>query len=103
MTGSPALTALLALSPELFDAIPAATRARTLVVELLAHQFAMPVLWITTQDVMFHAHTQRLIEMGPAATLATMARRSLEQGIYGDEDEYAPAVLWWKQDSDAVL
>jgi malonyl CoA-acyl carrier protein transacylase len=85
LTGSPALGRLLAKGKEKededdeFEAVPDAVKARTLLVELLAHQFAMPVLWITTQDVMFHAHTQRLVEMGPAATLATMAKRSLEQ------------------------
>lgn len=52
--------------------------AHTLLVELLAYQFASPVRWIETQDVILaERNTERIIEVGPADTLGTMARRTL--------------------------
>ncbi|KAI8394241.1 fatty acid synthase [Radiomyces spectabilis] len=50
----------------------------TLLVELLAYQFASPVRWIETQDQLFkHFKIERLIEVGPAPTLSGMATRTL--------------------------
>ena len=52
--------------------------AHTLLVELLAYQFASPVRWIETQDVIFEANrTERIVEIGPADTLGGMAKRTL--------------------------
>ncbi|KAI9836057.1 MAG: hypothetical protein M1819_001668 [Sarea resinae] len=52
--------------------------AHTLLVELLAYQFASPVRWIETQDVILgEKTTERIVEIGPADTLGTMARRTL--------------------------
>lgn len=52
--------------------------AHTLLVELLAYQFASPVRWIETQDVILADHrTERIVEIGPADTLGGMARRTL--------------------------
>lgn len=52
--------------------------AHTLLVELLAYQFASPVRWIETQDVVLgEKATERIVEIGPADTLATMAKRTL--------------------------
>jgi fatty acid synthase subunit alpha, fungi type len=52
--------------------------AHTLLVELLAYQFASPVRWIETQDVIFaEKRTERIVEIGPADTLGGMARRTL--------------------------
>jgi len=52
--------------------------AHTLLVELLAYQFASPVRWIETQDVVLgEMATERIVEIGPADTLATMAKRTL--------------------------
>ena len=52
--------------------------AHTLLVELLAYQFASPVRWIETQDVVLGDQaTERIVEIGPADTLAGMARRTL--------------------------
>ncbi|MGK2348198.1 fatty acid synthase subunit beta domain-containing protein [Actinomyces sp. W5033] len=59
--------------------------ARLLLVELLAWQFASPVRWIETQDVLFRAQQdgglgiEHLVEVGLAAspTLANMAARTL--------------------------
>jgi enoyl reductase-like protein/malonyl CoA-acyl carrier protein transacylase/acyl dehydratase len=50
----------------------------TLLVELLAYQFASPVRWIETQDQLFkNFKVERLIELGPAPTLCGMASRTL--------------------------
>lgn len=52
--------------------------AHTLLVELLAYQFASPVRWIETQDVILaERNTERIVEIGPADTLGGMARRTL--------------------------
>ena len=52
--------------------------AHTLLVELLAYQFASPVRWIETQDVILgEKTTERIVEIGPADTLGGMARRTL--------------------------
>ena len=52
--------------------------AHTLLVELLAYQFASPVRWIETQDVILEKNrTERIVEIGPADTLGGMARRTL--------------------------
>lgn len=52
--------------------------AHTLLVELLAYQFASPVRWIETQDVFLGEKTaERVVEIGPADTLGVMAKRTL--------------------------
>jgi fatty acid synthase subunit alpha len=52
--------------------------AHTLLVELLAYQFASPVRWIETQDVFLAERTaERIVEVGPADTLGVMAKRTL--------------------------
>lgn len=52
--------------------------AHTLLVELLAYQFASPVRWIETQDVFLADKTaERIVEIGPADTLGVMAKRTL--------------------------
>lgn len=50
----------------------------TLVIELLAYQFASPVRWIETQDVFFSEpyNIDRLVEFGPSPTLKGMAERT---------------------------
>ncbi|KAF2472678.1 3-oxoacyl-synthase [Lindgomyces ingoldianus] len=49
-----------------------------LLLELLAYQFAMPVRWIETQQVLFgQENIDRLIEIGPTNTLAAMAKKTL--------------------------
>jgi fatty acid synthase subunit alpha, fungi type len=50
----------------------------TALVELLAYQFASPVRWIETQDVILgEKMTERIVEVGPADTLGGMAKRTL--------------------------
>lgn len=52
--------------------------AHTLLVELLAYQFASPVRWIETQDVFLGDQlAERVVEIGPADTLGVMAKRTL--------------------------
>lgn len=52
--------------------------AHTLLIELLAYQFASPVRWIETQDVFLAEKTaERIVEIGPAETLGVMAKRTL--------------------------
>ncbi|KKA31122.1 hypothetical protein TD95_000604 [Thielaviopsis punctulata] len=52
--------------------------AHTLLIELLAYQFASPVRWIETQDVFLAEKTaERIVEVGPADTLGVMAKRTL--------------------------
>lgn len=52
--------------------------SHTLLVELLAYQFASPVRWIETQDVILaEKMTERIVEIGPADTLGVMAKRTL--------------------------
>jgi fatty acid synthase subunit alpha len=53
--------------------------SHTLLVELLAYQFASPVRWIETQDVLLaEKEAERVVEVGPAATLGVMASRTLQ-------------------------
>jgi fatty acid synthase subunit alpha len=52
--------------------------SHTLLIELLAYQFASPVRWIETQDVVLgEMTTERIVEIGPADTLGVMAKRTL--------------------------
>lgn len=52
--------------------------SHTLLVELLAYQFASSVRWIETQDVILAEKiTERIVEIGPADTLGGMAKRTL--------------------------
>ena len=50
-----------------------------ILVELLAYQFASPVRWIETQDLLFTQFAvERFIEFGPSPTLTGMASRTLK-------------------------
>ena len=53
--------------------------AYIILVELLAYQFASPVRWIQTQDLLFTTFNfERLVELGPSPTLTGMAVRTLK-------------------------
>ncbi|KAJ2332717.1 fatty acid synthase alpha subunit Lsd1, partial [Coemansia sp. RSA 2681] len=59
--------------------------AATLLVELLAYQFASPVQWIDTQDVLFgKLGVRRLIEIGASPILCDMAAKTLKSEMYAD-------------------
>ena len=59
--------------------------ARTLLIELLAYQFASPVRWIETQDVLFASGSgvERFVEVGTGEqpTVANMARATLSASL----------------------
>jgi fatty acid synthase subunit alpha, fungi type len=61
--------------------------AYTILVELLAYQFASPVRWIEMQDLLFsHYNFERLIELGPGPTLTGMATRTLKAKYEASDD-----------------
>ncbi|GLA79249.1 hypothetical protein AtubIFM56815_000036 [Aspergillus tubingensis] len=53
--------------------------ARTLLIELLAYQFAFPVQWIDTQKEFFSRDeaVERYVEVGPAKVLSTMGKKTV--------------------------
>lgn len=61
--------------------------AYIILVELLAYQFASPVRWIETQDLLFQQYDfERLIEFGPSPTLTGMATRTLRAKYEARDD-----------------
>ena len=61
--------------------------AYTILVELLAYQFASPVRWIETQDMLFtRFNFERFIEIGPSPTLTGMAVRTLKAKYEAQDD-----------------
>ena len=61
--------------------------AYVILVELLAYQFASPVRWIETQDLLFTVHDfERFIEIGPSPTLTGMATRTLKAKYEAGDD-----------------
>ncbi|KAF9007571.1 fatty acid synthase [Cyathus striatus] len=61
--------------------------AYIILVELLAYQFASPVRWIQTQDLLFTKFSfERLIELGPSPTLTGMATRTLKAKFETSDD-----------------
>lgn len=62
------------------DPIEARRLTIVLLCELLAYQFASPVRWVETQEILFstkHKGILRLVEIGPAPILCGMAERTL--------------------------
>ncbi|EOD49992.1 putative fatty acid synthase subunit protein [Neofusicoccum parvum UCRNP2] len=61
--------------------------AHEAVVELLAHQFAYPVKWIDTQDVLLgQQKKERVVEIGPSNTLTVMAKRTVASQLRDHDD-----------------
>jgi fatty acid synthase subunit alpha len=61
--------------------------AYLILVEFLAYQFASPVRWIETQDLLFTVHDfERYIEIGPSPTLTGMATRTLKTEYEAGDD-----------------
>ncbi|KZT67951.1 hypothetical protein DAEQUDRAFT_367722 [Daedalea quercina L-15889] len=61
--------------------------AYIILVELLAYQFASPVRWIETQDILFSRYDfERFIEIGPSPTLTGMATRTLKAKYEAQDD-----------------
>ncbi|OBZ72637.1 Fatty acid synthase subunit beta [Grifola frondosa] len=66
--------------------------AYIILVELLAYQFASPVRWIETQDILFtHYGFERFIEIGPSPTLTGMASRTLKAKYEVQDDSVSHA------------
>lgn len=91
--GSPVLEELLADWAE--GTPPPAGAGRALLIELLAYQFASPVRWIETQELLFDPEVlgvERVVEVGLGSqpTVANMARytRSLLGGVAERVDVY---------------
>ncbi|KAI5983403.1 hypothetical protein EDD15DRAFT_2390897 [Pisolithus albus] len=61
--------------------------AYIILVELLSYQFASPVRWIETQDLLFTDYGfERLIELGPSPVLTGMAARTLKAKYEATDD-----------------
>ena len=99
-TNSPLLARVL--EPDQWDKTSRAELTHTLIVELLAYQFASPVQWIQTQALLFHPKhgVHRFVEVCPAPTLTNMALRTLQTGDFGMKHR---KILWFKRDRDAVF
>ena len=99
-------------TPEFVDAMEKATgyagmaelkkniaeRGRDILIELLAWQFASPVRWITTQDILGSVVDQ-VIEIGPGAApvVSNMLRSSLRKA------NRVPTILHAERDYDVVV
>ncbi|KAJ2580045.1 fatty acid synthase alpha subunit Lsd1, partial [Coemansia sp. RSA 1836] len=81
MTGSARIARALKTWDDVALTDPAEVQrlSHTLLIELLAYQFASPVRWIDTQDQLFKVYgIERFIEFGPSPTLCSMAQRTLK-------------------------
>lgn len=79
--------------------------AHTLLVELLAYQFASPVRWIETQDVFLAEKTaERIVEIGPADTLGVMAKRTLasKYEAYDAAKSVQRQILCYNKDANEI-
>ncbi|WP_182050394.1 type I polyketide synthase [Changpingibacter yushuensis] len=76
--------------------------ARTLLVELLAWQFASPVRWIETQEILIRDGVEEIVEVGLASspTLANMITKTLALPEHSGDDVI---VLNVQRDSKRVL
>ncbi|KAK2961530.1 putative Phenolphthiocerol/phthiocerol polyketide synthase subunit C [Blattamonas nauphoetae] len=77
--GSPFLLTALrtAEGPESWDEMTRAQRGRLLLRECLSFQFASAVQWIDAQNTLIKSGVRRVVEIGPAKTLAGMMSKSL--------------------------
>ncbi|KAJ2909666.1 fatty acid synthase alpha subunit Lsd1, partial [Coemansia aciculifera] len=74
--------------------------AATLIIELLAYQFASPVQWIDTQDGLFGKFgVRRLVEIGASPVLSGMAAKTLKSETYTDK---RVDVLHIERDRDTI-
>ncbi|KAJ2738827.1 fatty acid synthase alpha subunit Lsd1, partial [Coemansia sp. BCRC 34301] len=77
-----------------------ASLAAILLIELLAYQFASPVQWIDTQDVLFgKLDVRRLVEIGASPVLSGMATKTLKSEFYANK---RVDVLHVERDRDSV-
>ncbi|KAJ2879371.1 fatty acid synthase alpha subunit Lsd1, partial [Coemansia aciculifera] len=77
-----------------------ARQVAILLVELLAYQFASPVQWIDTQDVLFgKLGVRRLVEIGVSPVLSGMAIKTLKSEAFADK---GVDVMHIERDRDAI-
>ncbi|KAL5357221.1 hypothetical protein BJX96DRAFT_172338 [Aspergillus floccosus] len=71
------------------DKLDERTIARTMLIELLAYQFAFPVKWIETQHEFFTRNDplQQYVEVGPAKVLSTMGKKTANKDKYKLQDQ----------------
>ncbi|KAJ2897754.1 fatty acid synthase alpha subunit Lsd1, partial [Coemansia aciculifera] len=82
------------------DSSKVARLAATLLVELLAYQFASPVQWIDTQDILIGKFgVRRLVEIGASSILSGMAAKTLKSEPYADK---RVDVLHIERDRDSI-
>ncbi|KAJ2006021.1 fatty acid synthase alpha subunit Lsd1 [Coemansia thaxteri] len=102
ITGScVAASVLSSWSDELLEsADEVAKLAAILLIELLSYQFALPVQWIDTQDVMINKlGIYRLVEIGASPVLSGMAAMTLQSSGYASK---CVEVLHIEQDKDLI-
>ncbi|ETM01359.1 holo-[acyl-carrier-protein] synthase [Phytophthora nicotianae] len=88
------------LDSKKWESASKAQLAHLLIVELLAYQFASPVQWIKTQQLLFsQGGVHRFVEIGPAPALTNMALRTLEIGDYPNVPR---EIFWYQRDHEAV-
>ncbi|CAG8909361.1 unnamed protein product [Penicillium egyptiacum] len=79
--------------------------ARALLMELMVYQFASPVRWIETQEIILsRTESERIIEVGPSATLLGMLRKTIDT-IYPTKECTLPAprqLLHSEKDTDEI-
>ncbi|KAK2958826.1 putative Highly reducing polyketide synthase easB [Blattamonas nauphoetae] len=63
--------------PDSWDELTQAERARLLLRECLSYQFASAVQWIDAQNTLIKSGVRRVVEIGPAKTLANMMSKSV--------------------------
>ncbi len=75
--------------------------ARTLLIELLAYQFASPVQWIKTQKLVLDMSLglKRVIEIGPGPVLANMLKATLTRELV----PFIPTIHHMDSERDAVF
>ena len=76
-----------------------------ILVELLAYQFASPIQWIETQDLLFRSFKfKHLIKVGPSPTLTGMASRMLKAKyeVQDDSVTYPCTILCYAKNSKEI-
>eukprot|EP00457_Paulinella_chromatophora_P000020 gb/GEZN01000020.1/.p1 GENE.gb/GEZN01000020.1/~~gb/GEZN01000020.1/.p1 ORF type:complete len:4355 (-),score=711.85 gb/GEZN01000020.1/:393-13055(-) len=78
---------------------------QTLLIELLAYQFASPVQWISTQAEMLSVGFTRVVEIGPSPVLLNMMKQSMAvfARMPGQGVTEPLKLLWSNRDMDALL
>lgn len=78
--------------------------AHILLTELLAYQFASPVRWIETQDVILKDYkSERIVEIGPSPTLIGMAKRTLKKyEVFDQALNINRELLSYSSDRDSI-